>query len=268
MIVALDEGYLLDLGRAPEIAAACTAAYGPSTGPMCVSLTELSGVLSAYQWQLRGVEIPALGEVIHPRYGVFSPIRGEYVDLVAAAPLASTGTAFDLGTGTGVLSAVLLRRGFDHVVATDINPRAIACAQENLSRLCPDSDARVIETDLFPEGRADLIVCNPPWLPAQPNSALEAGIYDPASDVLHRVLAGLGEHLNPEGEGWLVLSNLAENLGLRAPGHLLGRIEAAGLRVIDRLDTAPRHPRARDTDDELHAARSAEVTALWRLGIA
>ena len=177
-------------------------------------------------------------------------------------------TAFDLGTGTGVLAAVLLRRGVERVVATDINPRAVACAQENLDRLGLASSAEVVEADLFPSGRADLIVCNPPWLPARPTSALEAGIYDPGSDVLHRFIDGLAAYLNPAGEGWLILSDLAEHLGLRTREALLERITAAGLRVHDRHDTTPRHPRASDTTDELHKARGAEVTSLWRLRLA
>ncbi|WP_350271043.1 class I SAM-dependent methyltransferase [Brevibacterium sp. CBA3109] len=273
LIVELDDGYQLNLRRAPDVRLACEAAYGPSTGPMCVSLTELNGVLGAYQWQLKGVAIPALGEDIHPRYGVFSPIRGEYVDLVAQTPFPEsvTGnssapeTAFDLGTGTGVLAAVLLRRGVERVVATDINPRAVTCAQENLEHLGLAESAEVVEADLFPQGRADLIVCNPPWLPARPTSALEAGIYDPDSDVLHRFIEGLAAHLSPAGEGWLILSDLAEHLGLRTREALLERITAAGLRVHDRHDTAPRHPRASDTEDELHRARGVEVTSLWRL---
>ncbi|TSI18664.1 methyltransferase [Brevibacterium aurantiacum] len=283
LIVELDGDYLLNLRRAPDVSLACEAAYGPSTGPMCVSLTELNGVLSAYQWQLKGVAIPALGEDIHPRYGVFSPIRGEYVDLVAQTPFPESGTgsssapksptstssapktAFDLGTGTGVLAAVLLRRGVERVVATDINPRAVTCAQENLDRLGLASSAEVVKADLFPQGRADLIVCNPPWLPARPTSALEAGIYDPGSDVLHRFIDGLAAHLSPSGEGWLILSDLAERLGLRTREELLERITAARLRVHDRHDTTPRHPRASDPGDELHRARSAEVTSLWRI---
>lgn len=273
LIVELDDSHLVNLRRAPDVSLACEAAYGPPTGSMCVSLTELNGVLSAYQWQLKGVEVPALGENIHPRYGVFSPIRGEYVDLVAQTPLpesvtgssSAPATAFDLGTGTGVLTAVLLRRGVTRVVATDINPRAVSCAEENLDRLGLAASAEVVEADLFPPGRAELIVCNPPWLPARPSSALEAGIYDPDSDVLHRFLNGLGEHLTFAGEGWLILSDLAERLGLRTREALLERIAAAGLQVHDRHDTAPRHPRASDTEDELHRARSTEVTSLWRL---
>ena len=48
-------------------------------------------------------------------YGVFSPLRGEYVDLVAAGAAAGrshapSALAFDIGTGSGVLAAVLARR--------------------------------------------------------------------------------------------------------------------------------------------------------------
>lgn len=241
---------------------------GAGLGGTCLALTELVGVLSAYQWQQQGVEIPALGARIHPAYGVFSPVRGEYVDLVAQAPFPDGGAppvAFDLGTGTGVLAAVLARRGVGRVVATDINPRAVACADANLRRLGLSDRVQVAEADLWPSGRADLIVCNPPWLPARPTSALELGIYDSGSELLHRFIDELADHLTPTGEGWLVLSDLAEHLGLRTHDDLIDRISTAGLRVAGRHDTTPRHPKATDAADALHEARRKEVTSLWRL---
>jgi SAM-dependent methyltransferase len=254
------------LDRAPDVREACLHAYGPPTGePTCVSVPELLGVVSAHQWHEKGVDVPALGERIHPDYGVFAPVRSEYVDLVAEAPLPSEPpVAFDLGTGTGVLAAVLGRRGA-RVVATDINPRAVACARANLHRLGLAERVTVEETDLWPSGRADVVVCNPPWIPARPTSALELGVYDQDSGMLHRFIDGLRAHLNPGGEGWLVLSDLAERLGLRTRAALLDRIAAAGLEVRDRYDTAPSHPKASDTTDPLHQARRDEITSLWRL---
>ncbi|MFK0118442.1 methyltransferase [Streptomyces sp. NPDC090994] len=273
LLVLLGDDYRLDLRRAPDVRRACAEAYGPPSGPMAVSLTELLGVIGAHQWRTKGVEVPALGARVHPHYGVFSPVRGEYVDLVAQAPLpapapgrrAGRRTAFDLGTGTGVLAAVLARRGIDRVVATDSSPRALACARDNVRRLGLTGRVDVVGPALFPDGRADLVVCNPPWLPARPTSALEQGVYDPGGGMLRDVLDGLAGHLAPGGEGWLILSDLAERLGLRTRAELLARIEAAGLRVLDRTDIRPRHPRARDTADPLHAARAGEVTSLWRL---
>ena len=272
LLVLLEAGCSLALRRAPDVRQACTEAYGPPRESVAVSLTELLGVIGAHQWRHKGVEVPALGDRIHPHYGVFSPVRGEYVDLVAQTPLpapadhgAGARTAFDLGTGTGVLAAVLAHRGLDQIVATDINPRALACARENVRRLNFTGRIDVVGPCLFPEGRADLIVCNPPWIPARPTSAVEQGVYDPNSGMLHGFLNGLATHLEPGGEGWLILSDLAEHLGLRTRRELLTAIGAAGLHVADKTDITPRHPRTRDTTDPLHAARSAETTSLWRL---
>jgi len=121
---------------------------------------------------------------------------------------------------------------------------------------------------MFPEGRAPLVVCNPPWVPARPTSAIEAAVYDPESRMLRAFLDGLAAHLEPGGEGWLILSDLAEHLGLRGEGQLGEWIAAAGLKLIARSDVRPRHAKAHDPDDPLHAARAKEVTTLWRLGAA
>ncbi|PKO54786.1 MAG: methyltransferase, partial [Betaproteobacteria bacterium HGW-Betaproteobacteria-21] len=119
--------------------------------------------------------------------------------------------------------------------------------------------------DLFPPGRAPLIVCNPPWLPARAGSPLEQTVYDTDSRMLKGFLGGLAEHLEPGGEGWLILSDLAEHLGLRTRDFLLAEFEKAGLKVVHRMDVRPHHPKAGDKEDPLHAARAAEVTSLWRL---
>lgn len=264
LLVPVEPGHHVALRRAPDVGQACLDAYGPAAAPYLVSLRELLGLIGAAQWQHKGVPIAALDARIHPRYGVFSPVRGEYVDLVANTPLPAGATAFDIGTGTGVLAAVLARRGLD-VTATDLDPRALACAADNLRRLGLDERVRLLRADLFPPGRADLVVCNPPWLPARPSAPVEYAIYDPDSRMLTGWLAGLAGHLNPGGEGWLILSDLAEHLGLRSRDWLLARVEQAGLRVAGRVDTRPVHPRASDPADPLHAARAAEVTSLWRL---
>ena len=268
LLIPLDADYGIPLRRAPDLRQACAQAWGPPQGPSLAPLRELLGVIGAHEWRRRGIEVPAAGGRIHPHYGVFAPVRNEYVDLVAQAPLpadAATLTAFDIGTGTGVLAAVLARRGVARVVATDLNPRALACARENIERLGLAARVELLQADLFPAGRAGLVVCNPPWLPARPGSALEEAVYDPGSRMLLGFLAGLAAHLEPGGEGWLILSDLAEHLGLRSRADLLAAFDAAGLRVAGRLDARPTHPRASDPSDPLHLARRAEVTSLWRL---
>jgi SAM-dependent methyltransferase len=268
LLIPLEADYTIRLRRAPDIRQACLEAYGPGDAASLVSLRELLGVVGAHEWRRKGIELPAAGGRIHPHYGVFAPIRSEYVDLVADAPLpaaASSSLAFDIGTGTGVLAAVLARRGIGRVIATDRDPRALACARENLARLGRAGQVDVVQADLFPEGRAALVVCNPPWVPARPSSPLEHGIYDPESRMLHGFLRGLAAHLAPGGEGWLILSDLAEHLGLRSRQELLAAFEGAGLSVAGRIDARPRHPRASEESDLFHGARKAEVTSLWRL---
>ena len=268
VLLPLGADYRIPLRRAPEVEAACLEAYGPAGEASVVSLRELLGLVGAHEWRKKGVEIPTLGERIHPYYGVFSPVRGEYVDLVAQAPLPAGELAFDIGTGSGVLAALLAQRGLARIVATDQDPRALACARENLERLGHGRRVQVVEADLFPEGRAALVVCNPPWVPARPSSPIEYAVFDPESRMLRSFLAGLAAHLAPGGEGWLILSDFAEHLGLRSREELLVWIAAAGLRVVGRLDARPRHPKASDPTDPLHQARSREVTSLWRLAAA
>lgn len=270
VLVELEPDYGIALSRAPDLRQACREAWGPPDAqPSLASLRELLGLVGAHEWRRKGLEVPALGTApanrIHPHYGVFSPVRGEYLDLVAAAPLPSTELAFDIGTGTGVIAAILARRGVQRVVATDLDPRALSCAGENIGRLGLEGRIELLQADLFPPGRAPLVVCNPPWLPARPSSPLEHAIYDEDSRMLRGFLHGLAGHLAPGGEGWLILSDLAEHLGLRSREELMALIQSGGLRVLARSDVKPRHPKALNPSDPLHAARAKEVTSLWRL---
>ncbi len=281
LLIPFDADHGIPLRRAPDVRQACAEAHEAwqDPKPYAAALRELQGVIGAHEWRKKGVPVPALGASIHPHHGVFSPVRGEYLDLVRDAPLPAAltaqgpqGEAWDIGAGTGVLSALLVRRGVPHVLATELAPRALACAQDNLQRLGLARRVTLLQADLFPlpgaDGaprRAALIVCNPPWLPGHASSAVEQAIYDADSRMLRGFLAGLAAHLLPGGEGWLVMSDFAERLGLRSREQLLGWIADAGLAVAGRLDIRPRHGKAQDRDDPLHAARSGEVTSLWRL---
>jgi SAM-dependent methyltransferase len=269
LLIPLDADYSIPLRRAPDVRQACIEAFGATATPSVTSLRALQGAIGAHEWREKGIEIPEAGGRIHPHFGVFAPIRREYVDLVSTTPLPAAcgraSLAFDIGTGTGVLAAVLARRGIERVIATDLDSRALACARENVERLGLAERIEVVQADLFPEGRAALVVCNPPWIPARPSSSMESGIYDPDSRMLRGFLTKLPQHLEPGGEGWLIISDLAERLGLRTREQLIAEFESAGLQVAGRSEVAPRHPRAADEADPLHVARAAEITSLWRL---
>jgi SAM-dependent methyltransferase len=272
ILIPVLAGHTIPLRRAPEVMKACLEVFGSATDEYVLSLRELLGIISAHEWRKKGVVIPSLKEGaqrLFPHYGVFSPIRGEYVQLVAMAPLPpalkAKSLAFDIGIGTGVLAAVLAQRGIEQIIGTDQDPRALECASANMQQLGLGQQVAILNADLFPPEKAALIVCNPPWLPARPSSPIERAIYDPDSLMLKSFLSQLKEHLLPEGEGWLILSDLAEHLQLRSRDELLSWIAASGLTVIEKRDARPNHPKVSDTSDPLHQARKAEVTSLWRL---
>ncbi len=260
-----------DLKRAPDVKEAVLGALvldekrDKLPNSILISLRELLGMIGAHEWRKKGVYIEALQANIHAHYGVYSPVRGEYLDLINQAPLNNPTVAFDIGTGTGVIAAILVQRGIKQVVATDNSERALHCAVANVQQLGMTQYISVQQADMFPDGMADLIVCNPPWIPAKANAPIEHAVYDPNNAMLRAFLSGVKAHLNLNGEAWLVMSDLAERLGLRAPEALQQWIAEAGLAVVEQLSVAPKHAKASDQSDPLYPARAREVTSLYRL---
>ena len=269
ILIPIQADHRIDLRRAPDVAAACLQVLGKQTEPYVLSLRQLQAFIAAHEWRKKGVLIPALNAHIHPHYGVFSPIRGEYLDLLMQAPLPVNCTsAWDIGTGTGVISAVLAKRGIPNITATDTDERALACARENIEQLGYARQVQIQKANLFPNApaaSADLIVCNPPWLPAKASSPVEHAIFDAGGAMLKGFLSGVAQHLSEHGQAWLIMSDLAEHLGLRSPDEIPQLIAQHGLAVRQRLDIRPKHGKAFDPSDPLHAARSKEVTSVWCL---
>jgi methylase of polypeptide subunit release factors len=274
LLVALDgSAYRPMLEDAPALGDFGVQVWGAiDESRLLVPLREWIGARGAREWCRRGVEVPALKARVHPHYGVFAPIRGEYVDLVAeqADRVGMAGrTAFDIGCGTGVFAFVLARRGASRVVATDADSRAVACAEDNTVRLSLESIVEVCQVppdDPFPSGSADILVCNPPWIPTEAPTRFDKTVFDPGSRFLLRYLDGISAHLRPGGRAWLVLSDIAEQLGLRPPDFVQRAAERAGLVLLGQRETHARHARAFDSDDPLHALRSREKVRLYIFG--
>lgn len=272
ILIELNHGNC-DLKRAPDVKEAVAGALIVNAkldkvpAKMVLSLRELLGMNGAQEWRKKGVFVDALQANTHAHYGVYSPIRGEYLDLINTTSLGNAKTAFDIGTGTGVIAAILVTRGIKAVIATDNSMRALNCAADNVEKLNLKQYITVEHANLFPSGhkKADLIVCNPPWLPAKANAPIEHAIYDTNSAMLKGFLNGVKAHLNDDGEAWLILSDLAEHLGLRTNEELQKWIADAGLSVVEKLDIAPKHAKSSDQSDPLYAARAKEITSLYRL---
>jgi methylase of polypeptide subunit release factors len=268
ILIALNENFVIELRRGQEVFLACREVLGEITEGIVMPLKQLLAIVSAHEWRKKGVFLPSIQGKITPHFGVFSPVRGEYLELVSTAKLPQEcNLAFDIGTGTGVLSIALAKRGVPKIVATDIDQRAIACAQENITKLGMQDKIELIQSSLFPQGKANLIICNPPWLPGQPSSSIENAIFDVDSKFLKDFLLHSREHLHENGQVWLILSDLAEHLGLRTSEDLALWIAKGGLSVFTRIDIKARHPKTKNADDPLHFARVKETTSLWILEV-
>jgi methylase of polypeptide subunit release factors len=114
----------------------------------------------------------------------------------------------EIGTGSGLLALCALKAGAASVLATDINPHAVANARYNAERFGfadrlelrqvseAQSGAFVV---LEPGERFDLILSNPPWEDAKPNRIEDYALYDPGWRLLESLLDGLPDRLHPGG---------------------------------------------------------------------
>lgn len=265
LVVGLDDTYRLEVAKAPEVRLACEHAWGPATGRTVTPLKTLLGVMGAEAWRAKGLVVPGLEGRLTPFYGVYTPTRTEYVELLLGVKGGRGASVIDVGTGTGLLAFVLLQRGATSVRATDIESRAVECATLNALQLGWSDRFSVEQRPLFPDAVADLIVCNPPWIPEAPKNRFDRAVFDEGDAFITGFLDGVGAHLTQKGRALLIISNLAELLGLRPRGWLEARFEAAGLDVATTASLAAKHGKAKDPRDPLHAARSAEITTLYEL---
>jgi 2-polyprenyl-3-methyl-5-hydroxy-6-metoxy-1,4-benzoquinol methylase len=177
LLIEVNTDHSISLRRAPDVTQACLEAYGEQNEPYVISLRELLGVISAHEWRKKGVPVLVRDDEeirIHPHYGVFSPIRGEYIVLVLKAPLPvalqKNSIAFDIGTGTGVLSLMLAKQFPDaKITAIELDAAAASQAADNFAHSTWAANMQVIQTDFETYSGAntyDLIISNPPFFTA------------------------------------------------------------------------------------------------------
>jgi len=147
--------------------------------------------------------------------------RQETEGLVAWAleRLPTDGSAWDVGTGSGgIACALAMTRPDCRVVASDRSTRALATAAENVRGLGLGARVHLVAADLFEcaghDGLVDLVVANPPYIPAsvvetlprevrewEPLEALDGGPAGTA--VATRLIMDAPRVLRPGG--WLVM---------------------------------------------------------------
>jgi release factor glutamine methyltransferase len=116
-------------------------------------------------------------------------------------------SVLEIGTGTGLIAILCKTLGAKTVVATDINPAAIACARYNNMNLNLEPiDFRQVSHDqpaafavVDPNEKFDLIISNPPWENAPVTEVAAYAFYDPDFALLDGIVALSAEHLNVDG---------------------------------------------------------------------
>lgn len=142
----------------------------------------------------------------------------------------------DLGTGTGaILIALLSQAGRASGVAADISAEALETASRNADLNDVADRFEAVRSDWFSaiEGRFDLIVSNPPYIPSSDVAALEdeVRLFDPqraldgGNDGLHcyrTIAAGVLDHLVNDG-------HVAVEIGHDQKDAVIAIFEACGL---------------------------------------
>lgn len=162
-------------------------------------------------------------DVLIPRSPIAELIETGFEPWISRPPT----TILDLCAGSGCIGIAIAHQFPEAtVVLSDVDPRALDVARENVRRHRVEAQVEVVESDLFDAlgGREfDLIVTNPPYVDAgdladmpaefrhEPRHALAAGA--DGLDVVRRIIAEVRRFLNSDG-------TLVGEVGASAPALL------------------------------------------------
>lgn len=191
----------------------------PDCSDFLMQLPTIQGLNSSWQWYSKGIRFPVLDYRVHPYYGVYFPTRFDHLEMFERWLKDYRGRkrqAIEIGTGCGVLSFQLLNNGFEMIHAGDISVNALVSVAENAEKQGTIERFSLHRSDLFEtiESKADLVLFNPPWLPATDAvRGLDRAIYHEA-DLLERFFRSAGDHVADKGKIVLLFSNLAQEEGI------------------------------------------------------
>lgn len=241
----------------------------PDLEKFILPFPQIQGLNSAWQWYKKGVSIPVLRNKIHPYYGTYFPSRFEHLHLFDNWLKRYKGakkTAIDIGIGSGVLSFMLMKHGFQKVYGTDTNPNAIIGLNQFMSGT---KLARKIEIDhghLFAkwEQKTELVVFNPPWLSTSYDiDRIDEAIY--YNDKLFPdFFTDAKEHLHPDGKIVLLFSNLAQITKVTESNPIEKEIAEGGRFKLDLLLKKSVKSASKKTKRN-QTWRSSETVELWVL---
>lgn len=255
----------LAVRKAPEIG--WLKILYPELNEFLLPFPQVQGLNSSWQWYEKGIFIPVLKRKMHPWFGTYFPTRFEHLELFDSWLRRYKGekkSAFDIGIGCGILSFQLIKQGFVKVFGTDSNPNAIIGLNNNPNSI--QSKIELLHGDLFANSKAsaELIVFNPPWLPASQNlDEIDKAIYyNP--DLFSRFFAEAKKHLEPNGRVVLLFSNLARITKVD-DNHPIEHELLKGGRFVKELFLQKKVRLASKKTQRNQTWRSMEMVELWVL---
>jgi tRNA1(Val) A37 N6-methylase TrmN6 len=243
--------------------------FYPEINNFLLPFTKIQGLNSSWQWYKNGITVPVLRNKIHPYYGTYFPTRFDHLILFdnwLKRYEGSKKSAIDVGIGSGVLSFQMVKHGFQKVFGTDTNPNAIVGLKETMG---DTKLSRKVELDfgsLFGtwEKPTELIVFNPPWLPAthKLDKNDEAIYYN--KTLFPDFFEAAKQRLLPDGKLVVIFSNLAQ-LTKATTKHPVEKELAKGGRfqLEKRLTRAVK--KASDKTKREQHWRASEEVELWVL---
>ncbi|WP_188463828.1 methyltransferase [Bizionia arctica] len=203
----------LDVKKAPSIG--WLEKLYPETSNFLLTFPQVQGLNSSWQWYQNGINTPVLRNKLHPYYGTYFPTRFDHLILFDNWLKRYEGpkkTAIDVGIGSGVLAFQMVKHGFQKVFGTDNNPNAIVGLQEFMGDSKMSRKVALDYGTLFGawDNPTELIVFNPPWLPAkQPLDNLDGAIYYD-KNLFPSFFKEAKKRLLPDGKLVIMFSNLAQ----------------------------------------------------------
>lgn len=166
---------------------------------------------------MREISFGALRLKILPT--VYEPAEDSFMLATYASSL--TGKILEIGIGSGIaaLSAAAASKKND-VLGVDINPAAVACAQEN-AKANEITNALFRKSDMFSEvsGKFDAILFNPPYLPTTREEKLaledENAAYDGGEsglEAFRKFSHQAGSHLFLGGKVAIIATSLGDGI--------------------------------------------------------
>ena len=159
--------------------------------------------------RLSGRDIVVLAGVMNPvlfRTGAF------LVETLQQGWIPAGASVLDMGTGSGI-GAIVAAQWSGRVMAVDLNPEAVRCAQINCLLNRVEDRVRLGQGDLFApvgEEKFDVILFNPPFFRGRPQTNDGFSLAWQSESVMERFPAELRGHLTPAGYALVILSSHGE----------------------------------------------------------